>query len=71
MSLNAVADLLNLSRPYVLRLLDEGKLPSHKVGLHRRVRLDDLLAYNKKSDADCLDALRNLVDEAEELGMGY
>lgn len=65
------AEILNLSRPYVVRLLDDGKIPSHKVGTHRRVRIDDVLAYKLKSDADRLDALKTLVEDAHELEMGY
>jgi excisionase family DNA binding protein len=65
------AELLNLSRQYVVRLLDDGKIPSHKVGTHRRVRVADVMAYKQTLEADRLDALKKLVAEAQDLDLGY
>lgn len=65
------ADLLNVSRPYVVKLLDEGKMPFRTVGKFRRVRFDDLMAYKRKDDEMRVKALEELSALDQELGLGY
>ena len=65
------ADLLNLSRPHFIRLLEAGKLPFHVVGTHRRILLDDVLAYKADRTAKRMEAFRILADEAQKHDLGY
>jgi excisionase family DNA binding protein len=65
------ADLLNVSRPYLVKLLEDGKLPFHKTGKHRRIRFSDLMAYKAARDAQSERLMDELVREAQALGMGY
>jgi excisionase family DNA binding protein len=65
------ADVLNVSRPFLIRLLEQKALPSRKVGTHRRVRMEDVMTYKARIDADREAVLDQLVAEAQENGMGY
>jgi excisionase family DNA binding protein len=65
------ADLLNVSRPYLIKLLESNKIPFHKVGRHRRIRFEDLMNYKTQIDNDRMQALDELAAQAQELNMGY
>ena len=65
------AMFLNVSRPYLVRLLDEGNMPFHKVGTHRRIKFEDVVAYRDRRHQASHDALQELADQAQELNMGY
>ncbi len=63
------AELLNVSRPFLIKQLEAGALPYHMVGTHRRLRLADVLAYRDRMDAESEQALAAMSAEAEELGL--
>lgn len=60
------ADLLNVSRPFLVSLLNEGKIKHHKVGSHRRVRACDLLDFRAKRDEERSAAMRDLQRLGQE-----
>jgi excisionase family DNA binding protein len=65
------ADYLNVSRPYLIRLLEQGKVPFHMVGTHRRVKFSDLEAFRKTAEDERRRVMDELAAQAQELGMGH
>jgi excisionase family DNA binding protein len=63
------ADLLNVSRPFLIKLLKEGNLDYRMVGTHRRIRLEDLLVYKDQRDAERRRLLGEITSESQELGL--
>ncbi|MYM21467.1 excisionase family DNA-binding protein [Duganella sp. FT135W] len=65
------ADMLNVSRPHLVKLLDNGALPHTKTGRHRRIKFTDLMAYKEQRDQATYAAMDELTAQAQTLGMGY
>ncbi len=63
------ADLLHVSRPYLIGLLDKGLIPYYRLRSHRRIRLEDLLAFREKFDAERHAALDELSRLSQEAGL--
>lgn len=65
------ADLLNVSRPHIVKLLEEGLLPFHRTGKHRRVRFADLMQFKTERERASEQAMEELAKQAQQLAMGY
>ena len=70
LSTQETAEFLNVSRPHLVDMLEQGKIPFRKVGAHRRVRAKDVIDYKQRLDADRLKALDELAAQAQELDLG-
>lgn len=65
------AEILNVSRPFFIKLLEDGVIPHRKVGKHRRVRMEDVMAYKIHDDQEREAILDQLVADAQAHDMGY
>jgi excisionase family DNA binding protein len=65
------ADFLNVSRPFLVKLLEEGEMAFRKVGVRRRILFKDLMEYRENSMVKKNKSLDALAAQAQELGMGY
>jgi excisionase family DNA binding protein len=71
LTIQEAADMLNVSRPHLVQLLDNGALPFHNAGKHRRVRCADLMAFKAERDRASSQAMEELTRQAQELRLGY
>ncbi len=69
MTTQAAAELLGCSRPHVVRLLEEGKIPFTKVGRHRRIKYEDIVRFKKDMKSKQRKRIQKLMEQDEESGL--
>ena len=69
MTTQQAANILGVSRPFLIKLLEQGEIPYSKVGTHRKIYLEDLINYKEKRDKQREEALDELINMTEELGL--
>jgi excisionase family DNA binding protein len=69
LSTQQAADILNVSRPYLVKLVDDGAIPSRKVGVQRRLLLDDVVAYKRTMFTKQIQGMAELAELSQELGL--
>jgi excisionase family DNA binding protein len=65
------ANFLNVSRPFVIKEIEAGRLPHRMVGRHRRIAFEDLAAYERKMREKQRAALERMAENERELGLDY
>ena len=70
-STQQAADMLNVSRPHIVKLLEQGVIPFKKTGSHRRILLEDLMKYAGQQKAITKRNLKMLAEQAQNLSLGY
>jgi len=71
LSTQQAADMLHVSRPHLIKLLESKKIPFKKVGSHRRILLRDIINFEKKFEKDREEQLKFLSKQAQDLDLGY
>ncbi|MBE9463493.1 helix-turn-helix domain-containing protein [Dyadobacter subterraneus] len=71
LSTQQAAEMLNMSRPHIVKLLERGIIPFKKVGSHRRILLDDLIRYESEIKEERRKSFAFLAEQAQELNLGY
>ena len=70
MTTQQAADVLGMSRTYVVRLIDQGTIPAHLVGTHRRLNAVDVLSYRQRRQ-EAIDGMQEIADADEDLGLTH